>query len=161
MLRPRRARVYAGFEPGCSTRSRQCRFDAYGPSEWKSELSELVGRSCISDLLLDSGLPKRVCQNDIQTPSPFCIRRVNVVRRFGNEPFGSVRKRLIRTTSIWSFSPEERCREPFEKGQSRHSTGETALCERLGDGPVTRPRTGSSLVDTPSAVRHSIENPSR
>src|SRR5437868_8443917 len=65
MLRPRRARVYAGFEQGCSTQSRQCRFDAYGPSEWKSEHSELVGRSCSSDLSFDCGIAKKVYQKDI------------------------------------------------------------------------------------------------
>src|SRR6266550_1700365 len=47
MQRPRRAHEAVGVEQGCSSRSRQCRFDAYGPSEMESELSELVGRSCL------------------------------------------------------------------------------------------------------------------
>src|SRR2546423_3615232 len=59
--RPRRAHEDTGVESRRSTRSRQCRFDAYGPSELESEVSELVGRSCISDLVLDDGTVKRVC----------------------------------------------------------------------------------------------------
>src|SRR6202008_5102466 len=76
----RNARVSAEVECRDSPRSRQYRFGAYGPSEETSELSELVGRSCISDYLLDGRFAKRVSEistiyASVTTPLQ-CLRSV-------------------------------------------------------------------------------------